>query len=339
MKINMKELMKTWLEADRKKAVPILTFPIAQKMGLTVTELLSEPGTQAKGLQMLVEETDMWAVLTYMDLSIEAEAFGGIVDFKDNEIPNVADPILKTREDVEALQVPEVGAGRTVLYIEGCRQAVELVGTEDRPVFAGCIGPFSLAGRLMDISDVMMKCKREPETVHMLLEKATEFIIKYAGAYKEAGANGIAMAEPLAGLMPPKLLKEFSSVYVKRIVDELQDDEFAFIYHNCGASTIKSVEEIVMTGCQGYHFGNAIDMAKMVEIFPEDKLIMGNIDPATEFCNGTPESMRKATLDVMNACCGHKNFVISSGCDIPAHSPWENINAFFNAINEYYDNK
>lgn len=339
MKMNMKTVLENWKAAERKKPIPILSFPIAQKMGLTVTELLADADTQAEGLKMLSEEVDTWAILTYMDLSIETEAFGGIVDFKDNEVPNVAEPIVKTREDVEALQVPEVGAGRTGIYIEGCRKTVQQIQSPDKPIFAGCIGPFSLAGRLMDISEVMMKAKKEPDTIHMLLEKATEFILKYAKAYKDAGANGIAMAEPLAGLMPPKLLKEFSSQYVKRIADALQDDSFAIIYHNCGGSTIKSVDEIVSTGCMAYHFGNAINMAEMMDKFPEDTLAMGNVDPSTAFCNGTPESIREETLNVMEACCKHKNYIISSGCDIPAHSPWENIRAFFDAVNEFYGDK
>lgn len=38
----------------------------------------------------------------------------------------------------------------------------------------------------------------------------------------------------------------------------------------------------------------------------------------------------------MGACCGYKNFVISSGCDIPPATPWENIDAFFEAVNEFY---
>ena len=52
--------------------------------------------------------------------------------------------------------------------------------------------------------------------------------------------------------------------------------------------------------------------------------------------NGTPDSIRKATLDVMEKCCKYPNFVISSGCDIPPMSKWENIDAFFGAVGEFY---
>ena len=73
-------------------------------------------------------------------------------------------------------------------------------------------------------------------------------------------------------------------------------------------------------------------MAKM----PADTLAMGNVDPAGEFRGGTPESIRKVTHEVMEACCKYPNFCISSGCDIPPMSSWENIDAFFAAVDEFY---
>lgn len=227
-----------------------------------------------------------------------------------------------------------MGAGRTGLYIEAIEKAVGLI--TDRPVFAGVIGPFSLAARLLDVTEIMIYCYEEPDMVHVLLEKATQFIMEYCKAYKEAGANGVVIAEPVAGLLSPALSAEFSGPYVKQIVDAVQDDSFLVIYHNCGNSTIQMIDSILETGSAAYHFGNAIDMAEMMTRIPAGTVAMGNVDPAGEFRNGTPESIRAATLGVMDACCKYPNFVISSGCDIPPLSRWENIDAFFAAVNEFY---
>ncbi|MFQ9797810.1 MAG: uroporphyrinogen decarboxylase family protein [Clostridia bacterium] len=135
--------------------------------------------------------------------------------------------------------------------------------------------------------------------VHILLEKATEFIVAYCKEYRRVGANGVVIAEPLAGLLSPSLAEEFSGPYVKQIVDAVQDDNFLVIYHNCGNSTIQTIESILDTGAAAYHFGNAIDMAEMLKHIPSDTIAMGNVDPAGEFRNGTPESIREATLRVM----------------------------------------
>ena len=77
-------------------------------------------------------------------------------------------------------------------------------------------------------------------------------------------------------------------------------------------------------------------MAAMMEKAPSDVPVMGNVDPAGQFMHGTPDSIREETLRIMNACCKYPNFVISSGCDIPPASKWENIDAYFAAVSEFY---
>lgn len=84
------------------------------------------------------------------------------------------------------------------------------------------------------------------------------------------------------------------------------------------------------------HFGDAVDMTEVMEKIPSDVMALGNVSPAGEFRGGTPESIKQATWKVMEACCKYPNFVISSGCDIPPMSPWENIDAFFAAVDACY---
>lgn len=143
----------------------------------------------------------------------------------------------------------------------------------------------------------------------------------------------------MTGLLSPALAEEFSEPYVRRIVEAVQDDSFLVVYHNCGNAVLRMMDSILATGAAAYHFGNAIDMSDALALVPSDTVTMGNIDPAGEFRNGTPESIRKATLDLLAKCGGYPNFVISSGCDIPPLSKWENIDAFFAAVAEYYSDK
>ena len=320
--------------APAKKAMPILSFPAVQLMGITVKDLISSSDNQAKGMKLIADRTDAAAAVSLMDLSVEAECFGSHIVFSEDEVPTVKGNVISDMEEVEALEISAIGAGRTSIYIDAIKKAAELI--EDRPVFAGIIGPYSLAGRLLDVTEIMYLSYDEPEMVAALLDKVTDFLIAYGKAYKEAGANGVMIAEPLAGMLSPALEEEFSSPYVKRMVEALQDENFLVIYHNCGDNTIQMIDSILSTGCSAYHFGNSISMAEMLKHIPEDIVVMGNVDPAGQFRNGTPESIRKETLDIMKACCEHPNFVISSGCDIPPMSKWENIDAFFAAVSEFY---
>ncbi len=331
--------MKSWIEGmkgtQQKKPIPVLSFPCVSLLGVTVRELISDSELQAKGMKMVADRTDAAASVSFMDLSVEAECFGANVVVSDDEVPTVKGRIINDMDEAEALEVPAIGSGRTQLYIDAIKSASEMI--TDRPVLAGIIGPFSLAARLFDVSEIMVDCYDDPDMVHTVLEKVTRFLIEYARAFKAAGANGVVMAEPVSGLLSPSLEQEFSSPYVKKIVDAVQDDSFIVIYHNCGGNTPLMVESLLSFGAAAYHFGNAIDMKDMLDKFPPDVLVMGNVDPAGVLRMGTPEKVREETLGLLEGCSKYPNFVLSSGCDIPPMTPWENIDAFFEAVKEYYE--
>lgn len=334
MKMNMKQWVTDTIAAPVKKASPVLSFPSVQLMGINVRELISSSDYQAKGMKTIADQTNAGISVSLMDLSVEAECFGSTIHITDDEVPTVIGSIVSDEDEADALAIPAVGACRTGIYIDAIRKAAEMIS--DRPVMAGIIGPYSLAGRLMDVGEAMIYCYEEPDMVHTILEKTTSFLIEYCKAYKAAGANGVVMAEPLAGMLSPGLAEEFSHPYVKKIVEAVQDDEFAVIYHNCGDNVALMTSGIYSVGAMGYHFGNAVRLADMIPAAPADVLVMGNVDPAGQVCNGTPESVREETLKVLEDCHNAPNFVISTGCDVPPMSPWANINAFFAAVEEFY---
>lgn len=332
--MNMNKWIEKMINEEEKKALPVLSFPSVQLLYVTVKELVTDSSLQAMGMRLLADKYDMPAAMSFMDLSVEAEAFGAHAVYQADEVPTIIGQLVHDREAADKLEVPEVGAGRTGVNIEGIKKALKLIG--DRPVFAGCTGPFSMAGRLMNVNEVMLHCYEEPEMVHIVLRKATDFLIEYIKAFKEAGAHGVVLAEPLAGILSPGLMQEFSTDYVRELVEKTQDSSFIVIYHNCGNDVPRLVEQVLNTGCLAYHFGDAIDMKKMLELMPSDCLVMGNISPSKQFRNGTPKSVRIATTRLLEACREHKNFVISSGCDIPPLTEFENIDAFFETVKSFY---
>ncbi len=333
---NMKKWVAELIGNHPKKPMPILSFPSVSLLGVSVREVISSSDLQARGMQAVAANTPAAASVSFMDLSVEAECFGCAVSVTDDEVPTIEEPILHDEDEAAALTVPEVGSGRTGIYLEAIQKAKELI--TDRPVLAGMIGPYSLAARLFDVSEIMMNCYDDPDTVHAVLQKCTQFLVAYAKAYREAGADGIVMAEPVAGLLSPMLEEEFSAPYVKQIVNAVQDDSFIVIYHNCGDNVPKMLPSILSTGAAAYHFGNAVDMQKdILEKIPSNVVVMGNIDPAGVLRMGTPDSVREATTELLQKCSTYPNFVLSSGCDMPPKTPWENINAFFAAAEDFYN--
>lgn len=328
MKFDMKKWVHDCIDAPVKKAMPILSFPGIQLTGHTVEEMVRDGHLQAVCMEAIAKRFDTGAAFSLMDLSVEAEAFGADVIYSPDEIPTMHGAMIQEEEEAEALRVPEVGAGRTGECIKGIGKACEQI--MDRPVFAGIIGPYSLAGRLLDMTEIMILCRTDPEMVETVLEKATVFLMAYAKALKEAGASGIVLAEPAAGLLSPDLITEFSNPYVERIRAAVEDENCLFIYHNCGA-VLPLHRELADMNIRAYSFGNAVDLEEMLKRFPSDRLILGNIDPVGVLRKGDPEKVSRETRMLLERCGKYPNFVLSSGCDIPPQTPMENLEAFFAA--------
>ena len=329
----MKKLVKSLLE-NKARTLPILSFPSTQLLGISVNELIRSAENQAKGMKAIMDRCNMGAALNMMDLSVEAEAFGAKVKFEENEVPAVTEGLISDISEAYDAKVPSIGAGRTSIFIDGVKKAKEIITAA--PVFCGVIGPYSLAGRIFDMMELMMSCYDDPDGVKELVNKCKLFLIDYLKAFKAAGADGVVMAEPASGMLSPDMCEEFSTPYVKEIIDAVADENFVFVYHNCGNNTIAQAETIASLGADVYHFGNAIDLSEMIPLMPEGSVVMGNVDPVL-FKTSTPEIIEKTTREVFEKCNKFDNFMLSSGCDIPAEAKWENLDAYFSTVKKLYE--
>ncbi|MFZ4583212.1 MAG: uroporphyrinogen decarboxylase family protein [Paludibacter sp.] len=330
--INMKSWIARQIENNTRISIPIMTHPGIEMIGKTVKDAVQSGEVHAQAIKKLAEIYPSAATTVIMDLTLEAEAFGCQIEFQENDMPHILGRLVTTAEEIENLKVPDLNVGRMQEYLKANKLTVAM--GINKPVLAGVIGPFSLAGRLFDVSEIMMACYIEPDAIQMLLDKCTEFIINYCRELKAIGCSGVVVAEPAAGLLSNEDCQMFSSEYVKRLVDELQDDTFTIILHNCGNKG-HCTEAMLYTGAAAYHFGNAIDMVETLEYCPKDKLILGNVDPVGVIKMMNPAEIKSFISELLEKTAKFDNFVLSTGCDLPPHVPAANVEAFFEALAEF----
>lgn len=327
--MNMKQWLADARKMAKKKPMPVLSYPASARLGISIASMTESARVQADTMLYLMRELDMPMAITSMDLALEASCFGAPVSHEG--VPAVSSVILESMDDVDALRVP----GEEIIvekspYLEAIRLVkTEMQASGDvRPIIAGISGPFSLAGQLRGVTDIMMDCYDEPELLEELVQKTTEFLCVYANLLKDAGADMLLLAEPLAGVVSPTMAEQFSHPFVKKMIESVQDDSFAVIYHNCGAGVPRMLEDLAGLGAMIYHFGNVIDLSEALENMPKTVMVMGNVDPAGIVAHGSVESVRQAVDTLIQKCGSYKNFWLSTGCDVPPDAPWENLVEF-----------
>ena len=92
---------------------------------------------------------------------------------------------------------------------------------------------------------------------------------------------------------------------------------------------------MIASGAAALHFGNAVDMVATLEQCPSDLVIMGNIDPVGVLKQASAKEVYRQTMDLLEKTVGYRNFVLSSGCDMPPLVPDANIRAFYQAVADF----
>ena len=99
----------------------IALYPGASLIGSTVRAMVTDAQAQADAATALHERFQTPIVLSAMDLSAEAEAFGCEIQMGDNEVPTVIGRLVTSLASAQALPVPSPGAARTQVYLDTVR--------------------------------------------------------------------------------------------------------------------------------------------------------------------------------------------------------------------------
>ena len=322
--------LNNWLlQSPAYVPLPICAQLGAPLIGCSIRELVSNPAVQSEAVIALKETLDLPILMNAMDLSVEAEAMGCQTVFAEDEIPSIVGRRISDAAQAADFQPPDVGEGRTGVG----PQVVRILKSRcpETPVLGCMIGPFSLLIRLVGATETFEITVSDPSLLMNLLEKILPFQIAYARAFQAGGADGVVVAEPAAGLLSPRAMRQFSSDFIRQLVSEVQSDDFVVVLHNCGAKTAH-LKPMMETGAGMLHFGSPMHLPTAAAQAAPGLLIGGNLDPYGVFVSSSPEEVRSQTEQLLQSCAFAPHLVPSSGCDLPADTPIENLRAFLEAV-------
>lgn len=194
----------------------------------------------------------------------------------------------------------------------------------------GCFGPLTVTSDILGVENCTRLAIRQPEILYTVLDHVTDYMVTLAQAEQNLGADAFWIAEPLASLFAPRLFTPLSGRYVKRIFDSIDIPGFL---HVCGKTT-RHTPAMVQTGAQVLSIDWMTDLPACLATVPEEIVIMGNVDPML-FWQEDEATFRAAVGKVLEQTRDYKNFILSSGCQIPWQSPPERVELLFQMAREF----
>jgi len=312
--IQMK-LLTYFTKFDRVPVVPILAYPALIPLNQTSSISLLEPENHAKVVEYIAKEYGTDALLPLLDLTVEAEVLGVEVGYREIDAPQINKTI-----DIGEVQEKKSN-GRIPIMAKTVKAIKKISG--NLPVGFYITGPFTIAGQVIGITNLLKFTLTNPKALPPLLDIVVETSIEYAKRLKDSGTDFIVIAEPSSSLISVSQFREFSRPYLRRLTKAV---DVEMVLHICGRSR-HLLTEMIETEAAGISIDQNIPMLDAVSIAPKNILVFGNYPPVNLMMED-PATIKANVLNMLSPVKDKKNVVSSTGCDIPSKTPSENIRAF-----------
>lgn len=373
-KMTSLERVATALSGGRPDRVPVVTLTISRALkeigGPRPEDVMNQPETMAEAkLAAHARYGDDIVVAGLDGCFVEAKAMGAGTKVSEH-MPIVSDDRrIKSWGDVDTLPTPDpnefprmksvLGEAERLLKEVGAHTAVAVIVS----------GPFSTAGSLMGPKNLARSLLEEPAQVHRLMEKVTEYSIKYHTAF--AGrAHAVVVLEPMTAteLTSPAHYKEFVLPYLQRTFQAIADAGLIPINHPCGDTTgilEMAVEALPQKPPHGIHasFGQTLTRPRSLkwvrQVVGDDAItadpddpysilmlgvkkavgnkvcVAGNVDPVGIMLEGSPEEVDGAVKRIIEYAGEGGGLIVCPGCDLNPNVPAENLQALVEATKKY----
>jgi uroporphyrinogen decarboxylase len=319
-------------QPSRVPVIPIVGLYSTNFSGFSTSELLHDAEKQAKSQLACQSKFGYDGIFNVMDLSLEAQVLGADVEFPPNSFPYVKNHPLDDPTKFEELPDLEVRSTRLSVFTDTINLFVQKLKNEVY-ISSYVIGPFTLAGHLLGIDELMELTVEDSETTASLVSYCAEILTPYIEAQVEAGTDNIVILEPSASssLISPTFFKLFSFQNVKTLVSRIHSLGVGATLHICG-KTSKILEMMCETGADVLSIDSPISLSDAKKRLYDRVCLMGNVDTSL-MINGTSEEVGYAAKGCLEAAGFDGGFILSTSCDTPIEVPEENMVALVNSTN------
>ncbi len=190
-------------------------------------------------------------------------------------------------------------------------------------------GPLAIAGWVLGITDLMVACKTEPETINHFLETVTTTIINWLRAQLDVlhAPEGILVLDDIVGMLSPQMYAEFAKPHLERIFRAF--DGLIKVYHN-DTPCAHLLGPMSTLGFDVFNFSHLHDVG-MVQAKMPGIALNGNVPPLDGMARGTTEEVQAWARDCIDKT-GGRGLILSAGGGVSPETPAGAIDALVRVL-------
>ncbi|NTU42141.1 MAG: uroporphyrinogen decarboxylase [Nitrospirales bacterium] len=315
---------------DRVPVAPLVFGHAAVLSGTPLREYLTNGKTLAQCQVNSLKRYGYDAVFAFMDTSVEAEALGLPLRYREDVYPSIGRHWEAS--DLRNLSVPDpLSAGRMPEVLRAARILRQDVGND--VLVAGLVlGPMTLATQIMGMEKALFLSADEPERFEALLDFCIEVAIRFGTSQIEAGAHLPILFDPSAcpEIVPPSFFRQRILPRLKRAFSAFMKAGAAANLLHIAGKTASILSYYPEAGVHIAGFDNPVKPEEAQKALPATCLF-GNIN-CLSFMDARPEEIQVEASRLLKAVEGRRGFILSSGCEAPLETRPENLDALVAAV-------
>ena len=316
-------------EGDRIPVYPIISGVSRKLNNSSYKDWANDADLCAEAMLKAREELDLDCIVTLIDLSVEADAWGLDIIYPEDDAahPNYDNLLINSIEEYDKIKKVDYRTGkRMMMHIETCEKIVKEANGEF-PVVAFIFGPLGILSMLRSQQEMYMDLYDDPDAVKRAAREINETLKDYCKALMATGVDGIMIDTLFASgsIMSKDMWDEMEGVLVEEIAEVIRENNGMVMVHNCGQNVyfdiqIKRMDPVAISF--QYPPDDCADFKECKEKYGKDITLIGCVTPANAVI-GTDEewdAMCKSNIDDMAAGGG---FMLATGCEYPSAATFD----------------
>jgi uroporphyrinogen decarboxylase len=242
------------------------------------------------------------AAILFSDILTVPDAMGLGLYFEEGEGPRFERPV-RDRSAIDALPIPD--PERELRYVMDAVRTIrrELQGRVPLIGFSG--SPWTLATYMVEGGSAKNFARSKgmlfdrPQLMHQLLDKLAAAVTAYLNAQIAAGAQAVMVFDTWGGTLSPAAYREFSLVYMQRIVAGLTRESEGrrvpvILFTKGGGQWLEGMAD---TGCDALGLDWTTELSDARARVGDRVALQGNLDPCLLYAS--PDRIRQGVADVL----------------------------------------
>jgi MtaA/CmuA family methyltransferase len=317
---------------DRLPFHPILMRFAARHAGVRYSDFCLNAASKCMAnIRCATDFRSDW-VNTMSDAYAEAEAYGTVLSYPEDDLPKVIKYAVDEIKDIDRLRVLKTEDHPRM------RERIAEISEYSRLVkgqffVAGWVeGPLAEYCDIRDINLAMTDLYEHPEMVHKALDIITESAIDFITLQVRSGAHCIGIGDSVCSLISPELYSEFCFEREKALIEHIHSFGAYAKIHICGNISV-ILPDVIRTGADivaiDHRTGPVTEAVKMLSA---GQVFAGKSDPVSVIQDGDESLIRESALSFYREAAGRA--ILSAGCEVTPGTGNENLR-FFGSLSDW----